>query len=444
MANEITKIPPKGNKKRIIIVGGGFAGLKFARKLKKNKFQVILLDRQNHHIFQPLLYQVATSGVEPSAISFPFRKIFRKHKDFHLRMCEVNRVIPEYARVETSIGYLTYDYLIVSSGSHTNYFGNTKLSEQTMSLKTTADALYNRNKVLESLEEAQNTTDKQKRKQLMTYVIVGGGATGIELAGALAEMRDYLFPQDYPDLNIEEMQIILLDAGPRLLSNFSEKSSEKVKESLEKMGIEIRLNAQVKDYNCNSLTFVDGSQLLSANVYWVAGVKGNSLEGFREDTYGPGNRLLVNTYNQVKGYENIFALGDTALMITEEHPKGHPQVVQPAIQQAKHLAKNIERLQDGKELKPFKYRDKGSMATIGRNNAIVEMKNLHFGGFLGWLSWLFIHLINIVGVKNKLFIMLDWTWSYLRYDPSLRLIIKPINKEKENCLEGEQSTGKVV
>lgn len=208
MANEITKIPPKGNKKRIIIVGGGFAGLKFARKLKKNKFQVILLDRQNHHIFQPLLYQVATSGVEPSAISFPFRKIFRKHKDFHLRMCEVNRVIPEYARVETSIGYLTYDYLIVSSGSHTNYFGNTKLSEQTMSLKTTADALYNRNKVLESLEEAQNTTDKQKRKQLMTYVIVGGGATGIELAGALAEMRDYLFPQDYPDLNIEEMQII--------------------------------------------------------------------------------------------------------------------------------------------------------------------------------------------------------------------------------------------
>lgn len=431
MTNEIANIAPQGNRKRIIIVGGGFAGLKVARKLNKKKFQIILLDKNNHHIFQPLLYQVATAGIEPSAISFPFRRICRKYKDFHFRICTVLKVTAEENRIETSIGYLNYDYLVVASGAQTNYFGNNALAENTMSLKTTAEALFNRNKILESIEKAQNTTDPIERERLMTYVIVGGGATGIELAGALAEMRNYLFPEDYPDLDISQMRILLVDAGPRLLAAFSEDSSQRVKKVIEKMGVEIKLNTQVKEYSNEIITFNDGSSIPASNVYWVAGVKANALEGLPKETYGAGNRLLVNEYNLLNGYNNVFAIGDTALMISGKYPKGHPQVVQPAIQQATNLAKNLERLSKYKSMKQFEYKNKGSMATIGRNNAIVEFKKLHIGGFFGWAAWLFIHLVNIVGVKNKLFIILDWTWSYFRYDPSLRLIIKPAKQGKE-------------
>lgn len=419
-------ISDKGNKKRVVIVGGGFGGLKLARKLQDDKFQVILLDRHNYHLFQPLLYQVATAGIEPSAISFPFRKIFKKRKSFHIRICEALRVVPETNLLETSIGSITYDYLIISTGCDTNYFGNDTLSQNTMSLKTTAEALFNRNQVLESFEKAQNTSNLKERELLMTFVIVGGGATGIELCGALAEMRKFILPQDYPDLNISNMRILLIDAAPRLLSAFSEESSEEVKDYLEKKGVEIKLNSQVLDYKDNLLSLSDGTFLSSANIYWVAGVKANSLPGLPNDVYGHGNRLKVDSYNRVIGCKNVYAIGDTALMVTYDYPKGHPQVVQPAIQQAHNLVKNLNNIEKGKALVPFVYHNKGSMATIGRNNAIVELKKIRFSGFLAWAVWLFVHLMSIVGVKNKLFIFIDWMWSYFTYDPSLRLIIKPL------------------
>lgn len=424
-------IPDKGKRKRIIIVGGGFGGLKLARKLKNDIFQIVLLDKNNYHLFQPLLYQVATAGIEPSAISFPFRKIFKRRKYFHIRICEAQRVIPGQNVLETSIGSIEYDYLVIATGCYTNYFGNNEMALQTMSLKTTAEALANRNQVLESFEKAQNTSDMDEREKLMTFLIVGGGATGIELSGALAEMRNFILPQDYPDLDIKHMRIVLIDAAPRLLSAFSEKSSEEVKDYLLKKGVEIKLDSKVESYENDVLVLSDGTTLPSKNVYWVAGVKANSIAGLPSEAYGPGNRLKVNEYNKILGSSNIFAIGDTALMVTKDYPRGHPQVVQPAIQQAKLLVHNLDNLEKGLPMKPFVYHNKGSMATIGRNNAIVELKKFRFSGFFAWAVWLFIHLMSIVGVKNKLFIFTDWMWSYFTYDPSLRLIIKPVKKRKD-------------
>lgn len=423
-------IPDKEGRKRLVIVGGGFGGLKLARKLKSDKFQVVLLDKNNHHIFQPLLYQVATAGIEPSAISFPFRKIFKKRKHFHIRICEAQRAIPEENLLETSIGILSYDYLVISTGCRTNYFGNDVLSQHTMALKNTSEALFNRNQILESFEKAQNTSNPEERKQLMTFVIVGGGATGIELSGALAEMKRFVLPQDYPDLNIDFMRIILVDGAPRLLSAFSEKSSKEVEDYLLKRGVEIRTNVQVTDYKDGKLTLNNGNVLETKNVFWVAGVRANSIDGLSKEAYGPGNRLQVDNFNCVRGYSNVFAIGDTALMTSSEYPKGHPQVVQPAIQQAKNLIQNLDRKERGQNMKPFVYHNKGSMATIGRNHAVVELKKVRFGGFMAWAAWLFIHLMSIVGVKNRLFIFVDWMWSYFTYDPSLRVIIKPLRRDK--------------
>lgn len=422
-------IPDKEGRKRLVIVGGGFGGLKLARRLKSDKFQVILLDRNNHHIFQPLLYQVATAGIEPSAISFPFRKVFKKREHFHFRICEAQRVIPENDLLETSIGTIAYDYLVIATGCDTNYFGNQDMERQTMALKSTSEALYNRNRILESFERAQNTADARERKRLMTFAIVGGGATGIELAGALAEMRKFGLPQDYPDLNIDKMRIVLIDAASRLLSAFSEKSSRDVANYLNQRDVEIRLDARVLSYESDCLSLSDGTRIETKNVFWVAGVKANSLQGLSPEAYGPGNRLRVDSYNRLYGYTNIFAIGDTALMISTDYPKGHPQVVQPAIQQARRLVKNLRRMEEGLPLQPFVYHNKGSMATIGRNHAVVELKRLRFGGFPAWAVWLFIHLMSIVGVKNRLFIFADWMWSYFTYDPSLRIIIKPLKRE---------------
>lgn len=418
-------IPDKERRKRLVIVGGGFGGLKLARKLDSDKFQVVLLDRNNHHIFQPLLYQVATAGIEPSAISFPFRKIFKRREHFHFRICEAQRVIPESNILETSIGMLAYDYLVIATGCDTNYFGNDEMARETMALKTTSQALFNRNQILESFEKAQNSHNPEERKRLMTFAIVGGGATGIELAGALAEMKNFVFPQDYPDLNIHDMRIILIDGAPRLLSAFSEESSQKVADYLKKRNVEIKLDVHVNSYENDRLMLGDDTSIETKNVFWVAGVRANSMQGLPQECYGPGNRLKVNSFNQLYEYPNIFAIGDTALMLSADYPKGHPQVVQPAIQQARNLIYNLKRLEKGLPLRPFKYHNKGSMATIGRNHAVVELKRLKFGGFLAWAVWLFIHLMSIVGVKNRLFIFTDWMWSYFTYDPSLRIILKP-------------------
>ena len=425
----MSNIPSKGTKKRVVIVGGGFGGLKLARRLNDRDFQVILLDRNNYHLFQPLLYQVATSGIEPSAISFPFRKIFKRQHDFHVRICTAERVIPQENRLETSIGDVSYDYLVIATG--TNYFGDQTLAQRTMQLKTTSDALFNRNRMIESCERALNTSNTEERRHWLTFVIVGGGATGIELAGALAEMRKFVLPKDYPELDWNEMRILLVDGGERLLNAFSQKSSEDVIRNLKDMKVEVLLKKFVKEYDGKKLTFVDGEQVVTNNVFWVAGVKANSLEGLPQDIYGRGNRLLVDEFNRVQGMADIFALGDTALMVAENYPNGHPQVVQPSIQQASLLAKNLRHMIKGKPLRPFKYMNKGSMATIGRNDAVAEISGIRFSGFFAWLLWLLVHLMSIVGVKNRLFIFINWMWSYVTYDQSLRLLIKPEVKKSD-------------
>ena len=427
----MSNIPGKGTKKRVVIVGGGFGGLKLARKLNDRDFQVVLLDRNNYHLFQPLLYQVATSGIEPSAISFPFRKIFKNRHDFHVRMCTAEKVVPEENRLETSIGDISYDYLVIATGAGTNFFGDQSLAERTMQLKTTSDALFNRNRVIESFEKSLNCSDAETRKRWLTFVIVGGGATGIELAGALAEMREVVLPKDYPELDWGEMRILLVDAGERLLSAFSVKSSEEVARNLEHMHVEVLLKKLVKEYDGEKLTFVDGEQVVTNNVFWVAGVKANSLEGFPQEVYGRGSRLLVDEFNRVKGMADVFALGDTALMITKDYPNGHPQVVQPSIQQARLLAKNLRCMIKGKPLHTFKYVNRGSMATIGRNDAVAELTGIRFSGFFAWLLWLLVHLMSIVGVKNRMFIFINWMWSYVTYDQSLRLLIKPEIKKSD-------------
>ena len=422
----MSNIPSKGTKKRVVIVGGGFGGLKLARRLNDRDFQVILLDRNNYHLFQPLLYQVATSGIEPSAISFPFRKIFKRRHDFHVRICTAERVIPQENRLETSIGDVSYDYLVIATGAGTNYFGDQTLAQRTMQLKTTSDALFNRNRMIESFERALNTSNAEERRHWLTFVIVGGGATGIELAGALAEMR-----KDYPELDWNEMRILLVDGGERLLNAFSQKSSEDVIRNLKDMKVEVLLKKFVKEYDGKKLTFVDGEQVVTNNVFWVAGVKASSLEGLPQDIYGRGNRLLVDEFNRIQGMADIFALGDTALMVAENYPNGHPQVVQPSIQQASLLAKNLRHMIKGKPLRPFKYMNKGSMATIGRNDAVAEISGIRFSGFFAWLLWLLVHLMSIVGVKNRLFIFINWMWSYVTYDQSLRLLIKPEVKKSD-------------
>lgn len=424
---EISSIPAPGlSRKRVVIVGGGFAGLKLARKLRDRHYQIVLLDANNHHIFQPLLYQVATSGIEPSAISFPFRKIFKNRRDFHIRMCRAQRVFPAEKRLETSIGSIRYDYLVIATGCGTNFFGNAALEGDTLQLKTTAQALFNRNTLIDSLEQALNTPDEAKRRSLMTFVVVGGGATGIEMAGALAEMRKFVLPRDYPDLDVQQMKIVLVDASPRLLGNFSEASSTYARAQLAGHGVEIRQNCAVKQYENGLLLLGDGSTLATDNVFWVAGVKPNSLAGLPEEAYGRGGRLLVDDFNRVAGCEAVFALGDTALMAAPGYPNGHPQVVQPAIQQARNLAVNLRRLDAGQALRPFRYRNRGSMATIGRNHAVLEVGSFRMHGFWAWTIWLFIHLMSIVGVKNRVVIFLDWMWSYLTYDQSLRLLIRPV------------------
>ena len=383
----MSNIPSKGTKKRVVIVGGGFGGLKLARRLNDRDFQVILLDRNNYHLFQPLLYQVATSGIEPSAISFPFRKIFKRRHDFHVRICTAERVIPQENRLETSIGDVSYDYLVIATGAGTNYFGDQTLAQRTMQL--------------------------------------------IELAGALAEMRKFVLPKDYPELDWNEMRILLVDGGERLLNAFSQKSSEDVIRNLKDMKVEVLLKKFVKEYDGKKLTFVDGEQVVTNNVFWVAGVKASSLEGLPQDIYGRGNRLLVDEFNRIQGMADIFALGDTALMVAENYPNGHPQVVQPSIQQASLLAKNLRHMIKGKPLRPFKYMNKGSMATIGRNDAVAEISGIRFSGFFAWLLWLLVHLMSIVGVKNRLFIFINWMWSYVTYDQSLRLLIKPEVKKSD-------------
>jgi NADH dehydrogenase len=422
---------PEVPEKRIVIIGGGFAGLRLIRKLVKHNFQLVLIDKNNYHQFQPLFYQVATAGLEPSAISFPFRRIFQSRKNVFIRMTEVVRIDPEARRIYTGIGHINYDILVIATGADTNYFGNPNLKALAYPMKSVSEALGLRNRILENYENALITTDPEEKQGLLNLVIVGGGPTGVELSGAIAEMKRFILPKDYPEIDFNHMHIYLLEASAALLNGMSATSSEKAYQYLLKLGVKVWLNSMVKDYDGNTVFLANGSVLNTRTFVWAAGVTGYTPEGIRAGSFGKGNRLIVDSCSRVSGYENIYALGDIALMQQDGFPNGHPQVAQVAIQQAITLAENLIRLCDGKPLKEFIYKDLGSMATIGRNLAVVDLPFIRFQGIFAWLVWMFVHLMSIVGVKNRLMIFINWLWNYFTYDQSLRLIIRPKTKQQQ-------------
>ncbi len=418
-----TRIADLG-KPRIIIIGGGFGGLEVAKGLKGLKAQVVLFDKNNYHTFQPLLYQVASSGLETSSIVFPFRKRFVKQNDFYFRLAEVISIKPEDNCIETSIGSIKYDYLVIANGATTNFYGMTDVESNAFSMKSITDSIKLRNAIIRNLETALLTDDPELVNSLMDFVIVGGGPTGVELAGALAELKNHVFPKDYKELELSNMDIHLVEANGKLLNGMSEKASAKALEYLQEMGVKVHLNCSVKSYDGHEVAFNTGEKLISRSLIWAAGVKGKPVHGITAESIGRGARVIVDEYNRVKGYDNIFAIGDAAIMQGDPtFANGHPQMAQPAIQQGKLVANNIKRIISKKELKPFRYNDMGSMATIGRNRAVADLGAFKFQGFFAWLIWMFIHLISLIGFRNKVFTLLSWIWSYFSYDKSNRLII---------------------
>lgn len=414
---------PEPETKRIVIVGGGFGGLKLALKLHKLNFQIVLIDRNNYHLFQPLLYQVAMSGLEPSAISFPLRKVLQ-NTHIHFRMAELEAVHPDINEISTDIGILSYDFLILATGAKTNFFGNEAIEKNSMQMKSAPDALFIRNRILRNFEKSLNKAKEEDIRAYLNVAIIGGGPTGVELAGAVAEMKKYVLPKDYPELDMNNMKIMLFEASPRLLAGMSQEASVTAKKYLEELGVEVRTSTAVLNYDDRILSLPNNESINVKNVIWAAGVTSGRIEGLPDHSYGRNNRLLVNRFNQVEGYQNIFAIGDNSLMTEEVYPNGHPQVAQVALQQANLLSGNIRRMGQNKPLKQFHYRDKGSMATVGRHLAVADLPFGKFKGYVAWMLWSIVHLLSIIGVKNKLFILLDWTWKYITYDQALRLLIK--------------------
>ncbi|NVO20583.1 MAG: NAD(P)/FAD-dependent oxidoreductase [Bacteroidetes bacterium] len=419
---------PESTKKRIVIVGAGFAGLKLASKLNGSDYQVILLDQNNYHQFQPLFYQVATAGLEPSAISFPLRKVFQKSENTIIRIASVSSVDTEKQVILTSLGMIRYDFLVLATGTTTNFFGMEHIRALAIPMKSVAEALRLRNQILQNFEDALTTGDKDQLERLMNIVVVGGGPTGVEISGTLAEMRKYILPKDYPELDFSQMKIHLVEAGDKLLAGMKPSSSAKALKYLDKLGVDVILKGQVSDYDGNIVSIKDVNNINAGTLVWAAGVSAEKIPGLPENVFTRGNRILVNRYNQVEGFSNLFALGDIASMTEGIYRQGHPQLAQPAIQQAKLLAGNFMRIRDNKPLKSFLYHDKGSMATVGRNLAVVDLPFISFYGFFAWLTWMFVHLMAIVGVKNRLLVFINWFWNYITYDQSLRLIIKPLQR----------------
>ena len=392
---------PQSEFPRVVIVGGGFGGVTLSRKLTRQKLQVVLIDRHNYHNFQPLMYQVATSGLEPDSIAFPLRGLNDKTTNFYFRLAEVTSVNPVLNTLESSIGSISFDYLIIATGSKTNYFGNEQIEQNSLQMKSVPQALNIRSYMLQNLEKATLTNDEQEQRKLMRIVISGAGPTGVELSGAFAEFKKGVLANDYPDLNKDFMEIHLLDGEDRVLSSMSEKASEKALGYLEKLGVQVHLNTLVTGYDNQLITTKTDFEIEADTFIWSAGVIGNPLKGLKDEVVDErSQRFYVDTENRVKTYDHIFAVGDIALMKTDEFPKGHPMVAQPAIQQGNHLVKNFKRILEGKELKPFSYFDKGSMATIGRNKAVADVKGMTLGGFLAWITWLAVHLYFLVGVQK--------------------------------------------
>ena len=435
----------RNQKKRVVIVGGGLGGLRLAEDLYGSGMQVVLIDKNNFHQFPPLIYQIASAGIDPSSISFPFRQIFRKQKDFYFRMAEARMVDVEKKILQTSIGKIDYDYLVLAAGATTNFFGNKNIEEWAMPMKTVPEAMGLRNALLSNLERALTCATEEERQELLNVVIVGGGATGVEIAGALSEMKRYVIPYDYPDMDSTLMHIYLIEAGDRLLAGMSPASSEKAYHFLKSMGVDIQFGKMVTDYRDHKVIMKDGTEIPTRTFLWVSGIRANAMPGIDESHLGRGFRFKVDAFNRILGLDGVFAIGDQCLQTTDgAYPNGHPQVAQVAIQQAKNLAKNLKKINEGlpdSELTPFTYNNLGSMATIGRNKAVVEIGKFRSQGFFAWILWLVVHLRSILGVKNKMMVLLNWLWKYVSYNDSIRMITyatKP--REVQERIKREQRT----
>jgi NADH:ubiquinone reductase (H+-translocating) len=427
---------PETHKKRIVIIGGGFGGIQFARKIRKAGFQVVLLDRYNYHVFQPLLYQVATAGLEPDSIAGPLRKMFEGYPDFHFRMLKVSRIDYHTKMVTTPMGSIRYDYLIIANGARTNFFGIEGIHQNSFPLKQIPHALDLRSQIFQVLEKAILTSDEAERQEMLNFVIVGGGPTGVELSGALAELRHHVLPADYPTLDFHKMNIILIEYNDRLLASMSERAGAKALRYLQELEVDVRLKTLTSDYDGYIITLGSGVKIPCRTLIWAAGVKGNLIGGIPESSV-LGGRIRVNEFNEVIRGENnilqdIYAIGDICIMISPENPKGHPGVAQVAIQMGKNLANNFLKWQKGKSPKPFQYIDKGSLATVGRNKAVADLPiKIKLSGFIGWFIWMTVHLYSIVGFRNKLVVLANWMWNYLNYDRGIRLIIRAVPMDND-------------
>jgi NADH dehydrogenase len=424
---------PETNKTRVAIIGGGFAGLELAKKLSAADVQIVLIDKHNYHTFQPLLYQVATAALETESIVYPFRKMFEQQDNIFFRLAEVKSIDTTTQVIHTTIGLFTYNYVVIATGATTNFYGNDQIMNKAISIKTIDDAQTLRNTILFNFEKALQTDDHEQLNSLMDYVIVGGGPTGVEIAGALSELKKHVFPKDYKELDFVNMDIHLVQSGHELLKGMSEKASREALSRLERFGVKIWLNSRVKSYDGHAILLDTGERLHSHTLIWAAGVTGALIEGLTKATIVSGNRLVVDEFNRVAGYDNIFAIGDIAAMISDDLKQGHPMMAQPAMQQGRALAANFPKLLQGRKLKPFRFKDQGAMATIGRNSAVADLKifgkEFRSKGLTAWVIWMFVHLISIIGFRNRLIVLINWIFSYFSYDKGMRLIL---GDKKEN------------
>lgn len=411
-------------RQKVVIIGAGFAGIQLARNLDKNHFDILLIDKINHHQFQPLLYQVATSQIEPSSISFPVRYIFKNTKNIQIRLAEVHTINTESKHVDTNIGAFEYDILAIAIGCKTNFFGNSTIEKHVLTLKSTYEAIQIRNHILKTFEQIISSSEEEK-EALLNLVIVGAGPTGVELAGAFAEMKQHILPKDYPKIDFSKFNITLVEGSKHTLNNMSEQSKRTSEKYLKKLGAIILTETFVKDYDGTVLTLSTGNTIKSKTVIWAAGVTANTISGLPKEVITYGNRMVVDRFNKVTGCDAVYAVGDICYMETPKYPKGHPQVGNVAINQAKNLARNLKALKTQKPLKDYEYYDLGTMATIGRNKAVVDFKFAKLKGYFAWLIWMFLHLMLILSVKNKLIIFINWAWTYVSKNTSLRLILTP-------------------
>lgn len=411
------------DKERIVIIGGGFAGLNLCKHLDSKKYDISLVDRNNFNCFPPLFYQVASSGLVSANICFPFRREFKGHGNLSYHMGHVKMIDPIARTVTTSYETLSYDKLILAAGTTNNYFGMPHLAEETFGIKTVAEAAHTRDEILDRFERGALCKDKERRRQLLSFLVVGGGPSGVEIAGALGEMKKFILSKEYPELEPDDVTITLVEGTDALLGAMSPKSRDYALKALGNLMVNVRLNTMMKDYTDKYVTFADGTREYYETLIWTAGVKGEPMPGMPTECIGRGNRVLVDEYNRVKGFEeSIYAVGDIALMECESYPHGHPQMAQPAIQQARNLAKNLNA---GSYNTPFRYKDKGSMATIGKNKAVADLKGASFTGVFAWMIWMLIHLLSILGMRNKLSVLTNWAWNYVFYSTSQRLLLRP-------------------